>query len=134
MKKLSSSLLLGSFFISSAVAQSSNLDRNASERLNHITHEFILRQLTDQPTRAETEAAKRREAEYRENQFIEKTSAFVQLWSQFATEYNEKGAFNLKLAQEISKAFHELERSEGWQKVDRRLADFGLHSSSPRSG
>jgi hypothetical protein len=120
MKKLSSSLLLGSFFISSAVAQSSNLDRNASERLNHITHEFILRQLTDQPTRAETEAAKRREAEYRENQFIQKTSAFVQLWSQFATEYNEKGAFNLKLAQEISKAFHELERSEGWQKVDRR--------------
>jgi len=41
---------------------------------------------------------------------------FVALWSALVSEYNEKQAFNIKLAGEVAKAFHELEKSEGWLK------------------
>jgi hypothetical protein len=74
----------------------------------------------DLPTQVEIEAAQRRESQYREKLFVEKTNKFVQLWSQFAIEYNQKSAFNFKVAKEISKAFRELESSEGWPKVDRK--------------
>ena len=63
---------------------------------------------------------KRKEANYKENEFRSRTQAFVDLWSALAREYSEKGTFNMKLAKEVSKAFHALEKTEGWPKVDRR--------------
>jgi len=63
---------------------------------------------------------KREDAQYKEKQFLSKTQAFAELWTALAREYNEKGTFNMKLAKEVSKAFHALEKSEGWPKVDRR--------------
>jgi hypothetical protein len=62
----------------------------------------------------------REDAQYKEKQFRLKTQVFVDLWTALAREYKEKGAFNMKLAQEVSKAFHALEKSEGWPKVDHR--------------
>ncbi len=44
---------------------------------------------------------------------------FVVLWKAFAEEYNTKSAFNLKLAAELAKAFHDLENGEGWPKTRR---------------
>ena len=62
----------------------------------------------------------RKEAQYKVDKFWLKTKAFVDLWSQLAREYNEKGTFNMKVAKEASKAFHALEKSEGWPKAERR--------------
>ncbi|MBZ5590948.1 MAG: hypothetical protein LAP39_01840 [Acidobacteriia bacterium] len=62
----------------------------------------------------------RENAQYKEKQFRLKTQAFVDLWTALAREYKEKGTFNIKLAKEVSKAFHALEKSEGWPKVGRR--------------
>jgi hypothetical protein len=63
---------------------------------------------------------KQKEAKYKEHEFRSKTQAFVDLWSALAREYSEKGTFNMKIAKEVSKAFHALEKTEGWPKVDRR--------------
>ena len=63
---------------------------------------------------------KRKEAKYKENEFRSKTQAFVDRWTALAREYSEKGTFNVKIAKEVSKAFHALEKCEGWPKVDRR--------------
>ena len=71
-------------------------------------------------TEAQIQIAKRREAEYKERQFLLKAKKLVQSWSTFAREYNEKGTFNLKTAREVSKAFHDLEKDEGWPKKDQR--------------
>ena len=60
------------------------------------------------------------DAQSKEKQFRSKTQAFVDLWTAFAREYNEKGTFNVKMAKEVSKAFHALEKSEGWAKADHR--------------
>jgi len=45
-----------------------------------------------------------------ERQFISRMNRFVALWSALVSEYNEKQAFNIKLAGEVAKAFHELEK------------------------
>jgi hypothetical protein len=63
---------------------------------------------------------KRKEAKYKEHEFRSKTQAFVDLWSALAREYSQKGTFNMKIAKDVSKAFHALEKCEGWPKVDRR--------------
>jgi len=66
------------------------------------------------------EVAKRREAQYRESQFVNKVDKFVGTWSRFARLYNERKAFDIKTAKELSKAFHELERSGDWPILDRK--------------
>jgi len=47
-------------------------------------------------------------------EFYSKARQFVELWQTFASELNDKKTFNAKLAKEVSKAFHELEKSDGW--------------------
>jgi hypothetical protein len=47
-------------------------------------------------------------------QFMAKANRFVNLWGDFVQRLNEKQTFDAKLAKKISKAFHDLERSDGW--------------------
>jgi len=47
-------------------------------------------------------------------EFYLKARHFVDLWRAFAAELNEKKTVNIKLAKQISKAFHEMEKSDGW--------------------
>lgn len=47
-------------------------------------------------------------------EFYSKARQFVDLWQTFAAELNEKKTFNAKLAKRISRAFHDLEKSDGW--------------------
>ncbi len=55
-----------------------------------------------------------REAEIARRQFWDKANQFVALWGDFAKRLNEKQTFDVKLAKKLSKAFHELETSDGW--------------------
>lgn len=57
------------------------------------------------------EAAKESEAA---QEFYAKATQFVALWEAFAAQLNEKKTFNAKLAKQVSKAFHDLEKSDGW--------------------
>ncbi len=47
-------------------------------------------------------------------QFQEKAKKFVALWGDLVSRLNEKQTFDAKLAKKVSRAFHELESSEGW--------------------
>ena len=47
-------------------------------------------------------------------EFYSKARHFVDLWQAFASELNDKKTVNAKLAKQISKAFHDLEKSDGW--------------------
>jgi hypothetical protein len=60
--------------------------------------------------------AQRLEMEFRERQFVERANRFAKLWTQFALEYNQRKAIDIKTARAVSKAFHELERGEGWPR------------------
>jgi hypothetical protein len=59
-------------------------------------------------------------ARQKERLFLLRIEKFITSWTALAREYNEKGAFNVKKAREVSKTFHDLEKSEGWPKVDHR--------------
>jgi hypothetical protein len=48
------------------------------------------------------------------HEFYIKAKQFVDLWTAFATELNDKKTFNAKLAKKVAKAFHDLEKSDGW--------------------
>jgi hypothetical protein len=68
------------------------------------------------PTEAERQFAEHKAAQQKEQQFWMKTEKFIDSWTALAREYNDKGTFNVKRAKEVSKAFHDLEKSEGWAK------------------
>ena len=71
-------------------------------------------------TPEEKQIAARRESERKELQLLLKVERFMKSWSALAREYNGRGTFNVKRAREVSKAFHDLEKTEGWPKADRR--------------
>jgi hypothetical protein len=64
---------------------------------------------------AEQKLAERREAEYREHQFVEKVNRFAAVWNKLVGEYNRQRTFNVKTAKELSKAFRDLQGT-GWPK------------------
>jgi hypothetical protein len=71
------------------------------------------------PDPADRPIAAPSEARQKEHEFWLRTDKFVKLWTSLAREYNEKGTFNMKTAKQISKAFHDLEHTEGWPKAVR---------------
>ena len=71
------------------------------------------------PTAAERRLEQRVAAQQMEQQFLMNTEKFIASWAALAREYNEKGTFNMKRAKQVSKAFHDMEKSEGWPKTDR---------------
>ncbi len=52
--------------------------------------------------------------------FTEKANRFVELWGDFVHRLNDKQTVDAKLAKKLSKAFHELESSDGWPLRDQR--------------
>ena len=103
------------FFLSGLLsAQNPRRDRDTFVDL--LRRELALRELKNSRADIDRELALRRQASSLERQFISRMNRFVALWSALVSEYNEKQAFNIKLAGEVAKAFHELEKSEGWLK------------------
>jgi hypothetical protein len=88
----------------------------SGSREEMLRYEFAIRQLDQQSGKPDIEAAERREEQYRQRQFLERANAFVQMWSAFAKEFNEKKTFNVKTAEKIARAFHELEASKDWPR------------------
>jgi len=70
----------------------------------------------DRLTVPDAESEQRLAAAYRERQFVERANRFAKRWTQFALEYNQHRAVDVKAARAVSKAFQELERGEGWPK------------------
>jgi hypothetical protein len=62
----------------------------------------------------ERQAAERRETDEKFREFYSKAQHFVTLWKELTVAMNDQKTFNVKLAKQVSKAFHDLEKSEGW--------------------
>ena len=88
-----------------------------NERWASFQHELILRAMEQRTSQVEKEIAERKYAQYLERQFVARMNRFIVLWKALAEDYNAKSAFNVKLAGEVTKAFHDLENGEGWPKT-----------------
>jgi hypothetical protein len=63
---------------------------------------------------AARQAAARSVADAKLLEFCSKARRFVELWKKLSDDLNDRKTFNVKLAKQVSKAFHDLEKSEGW--------------------
>jgi hypothetical protein len=63
---------------------------------------------------AARQAAARRQAEEKLREFYTKANRFVSLWKKLSQDMNDQKISNVKLAKQVSKAFHDLEKSDGW--------------------
>jgi hypothetical protein len=97
---------------SGATAQSPN--PNHCPQVRRAYQRLLLK--ADTTTEAEQQLAQQREARQKEHAFWMKTEKFIESWTALAREYQEKGTFNVKKAKQVSKAFHDLEKSGGWAK------------------
>jgi hypothetical protein len=91
----------------------------AQSGLAELCHEGTSQQICNSilvPNQDNEQIAARRQAQYKERQFWQKANKVADLWTAFVREYNQKGTFNVKKAREVSKAFHDLEKTEGWPK------------------
>lgn len=113
MKKFAVSTVLILSAWTSAPAQDPAWNRNLSNQwVEALTREFMLRQYEGFTQDGQEQA--RRAAQYSEQQFIRKANNFTRIWGAFIRDYNEKKAVNIRITREASKAFHDLERSDGW--------------------
>jgi hypothetical protein len=99
------------------------------EFLEHYRRELVFREVENQRSGVEREIASRRHARYLETQFIAKMNRFVALWGALVHDYNEKKVFNIKMAGEVTKAFRDIETTEGWPYSRRQR---GEAPSEPR--
>jgi len=114
MRRLLQVITVGFFLSGLLSAQNPGRDRDTF--IDLFRRELVFRELENSRADIDRELALRRQASSLERQFISRMNRFVALWSALVSEYNEKQAFNIKLAGEVAKAFHELEKSEGWLK------------------
>ncbi|SRR6266403_6078246 len=119
MNKMTRAILLSVCSFSIAAAQDPFASAARQPYSDSFMRECLLLQLEGQQVQPDEEA-KRREAQLRERQFIEKVDRFVRLWALFAGDFNEKKVFNMKAAQQMSKAFRDLENSGGWAKPEEK--------------
>ena len=112
MKKFVRLLTLGCCLGGFAAAQEPFAPGDYNPRVDIWMHEFLMRQFDSQRVQAEESA--RKEARRRELDFVKQANEFVQAWTRFAAEYNQRRAFNIKDARKVSEAFRKLERSQGW--------------------
>lgn len=86
----------------------------ASEPVQTLQAQMYTRAMHSGELQEKQLADAKREAAFEQQQFYSKANRFVALWATFAEQLNEKQTFNAKLAKKVSKAFHDLEKSEGW--------------------
>ena len=107
------SVMLVFIAASSATAQSQYYEQ--CRRLDPAYQRLLLK--GEIAIEAEQRSEQRRTTWQKEHEFLAKTDKFVELLTALAHEYQEKGTFNVKKAKQVSKAFHDLEKSEGWPKL-----------------
>jgi len=86
-------------------------DQAAMAKLQILFFEQSLRDAKEDKARRQTVA---REEEISRFQFTPKANRFVELWGDFVYRLNAQQTVDAKLAKKLSKAFHELEASDGW--------------------
>ena len=120
MKETLQFIYVGVCLLTPVAAQGPQPQLDRASRFEALRFELMLRESENNRAQVEREIAERRQAQYREQQFIGKMNRFVMLWRAMAEEYNEKSAFNVKLATQVSDAFRDLEGTEGWPKKTRK--------------
>ncbi len=86
-----------------------------AEAIERLLREWQLQ--NDAPWRQEI--LDRRRADQRRQEFVGKANRFVEIWNRVMGNFSRAGVFNVKDAQELAKAFRELQSAGGFPKPER---------------
>jgi hypothetical protein len=75
--------------------------------------EFVLNQMQQRDPAVDQAMLQRRQAAYEEQEFCRRANRVAELWVEVMNDHYD-GRVNVKRMRELSKAFHELEKSDGW--------------------
>ncbi len=97
-------------------AQGPGIQRQGRYTANEEDLRLAQQSMEDWASKPESDrqAAARRETAAKFREFYDKAEHFVTLWRKFTQEMDGQKTFNVKLAKQVSKAFHDMENSEGW--------------------
>lgn len=95
--------------------QSSNQPGYAQATTDQRIQQWILNQVPTHDLAADRLNASR-QAAYEEQEFCRRANRVVELWSQVLADHRDKRV-DVKKIRELSRAFHELEKNNGWLKV-----------------
>ena len=76
--------------------------------------EMLDRAVRDANEEQTKRTAERQAEAYARLVFSQRANKFIALWEDFAARVNEHQTVDVKLAKKLSKAFHDLETSDGW--------------------
>jgi coproporphyrinogen III oxidase-like Fe-S oxidoreductase len=94
--------------------QGNPLGQSEMERRQWLDHYLLQRWEDWQNPQSKEEEAQRREERLRQWRFTNLMQRFMVRWNELAQEYNSRGGVDPKKFKATSKAFHDLEKSEGW--------------------
>jgi hypothetical protein len=118
MRQVVSLLLLCSILCGTTAAQQPYPNRYPRlDPLRELYRDLLLSEASRNQIGRQREVSELREAQYKEEQFILKAKKVVDFWNALTREYSERGTFNVKTAKEVSNAFRDLEKTEGWPRT-----------------
>ena len=85
-----------------------------SGSINRLQMELFRESVRDNNDESVRRAAAARQEQFARLQFMAKANHFVELWGHLVSRLNDEQTFDEKLAKKVSKAFHDLEKSDGW--------------------
>ena len=112
--KLFSLLLIATLSQAQSTTQSSPVTTYSQDTIQKLQRAILENSLSNGASvDIKKENEKKAEA-FARQQFLERANKFVALWTEFAHKANDKQIFDVKLAKQLTKAFHDLEKSDGW--------------------
>jgi hypothetical protein len=108
------SLLLVARFLGAQSSPAPTAPGSDPESVIRLQMELLRQSVRDNDEVRATQAAAARQEQIARLQFMAKANHFVALWGDLVQRLNDRQAFDAKLAKKVSKAFRELEKSDGW--------------------
>ena len=98
----------------SAQSKSGMLTAQDTSQMNGALRQLYFRSVVTDTDDARREAAQQADIDTERRVFRDKAKHFVDLWSKMTKQMSERNTFDAKLANKVSHAFHDLEKSNGW--------------------
>ena len=109
-------------------------DNPAMEHDEANYRELMFRHMEKQKYDSFDEQAKRQAAALEEHQFVSRFNHLIQVLIEFSDHYNKDHSVNIKKIKAVKKAWHDLEKTSGWFKLDEHGSSDHTSGTAKKTG
>jgi hypothetical protein len=91
-------------------------------RVPEYGRETMFRRLEEQTYESPSEQARRQAAAFEEQQFVSRFNHLLRTLVEFSEHYNKDHSVNIKKIKAVKKAWHDLEKTDSWFKLEEGTA------------